>query len=32
VVDYNKFREIFQKRRNRNKSKTEQKPKNEKIN
>lgn len=32
VVDYNKFREIFQKRRNRNKSKTEQKPKNEKSN
>jgi len=32
VVDYNKFREIFQKKRNRNKSKTEQKPKNEKSN
>ena len=32
VVDYNKFREIFQKKRNRNKSKTEQKPKNEKTN
>ncbi len=32
VVDYNKFREIFQKRRNRNRSNTEQKPKNEKTN
>lgn len=32
VVDYNKFREVFQKRRNRNKEKTEQKPKNEKTN
>jgi hypothetical protein len=32
VVDYNKFREIFQKKRNRNKARTEQKPKNEKTN
>ena len=32
VVDYNRFREVFQKRRNRNKEKTEQKPKNEKTN
>ncbi|WP_052496605.1 translocation/assembly module TamB domain-containing protein [Pedobacter lusitanus] len=31
VVDYNKFREIFQKRRKRNQIKTEQKPKNETI-
>jgi len=32
VVDYNRFREIFQKRRNRNRNEAEQKPKNEKAN
>ncbi|MBB6500779.1 translocation/assembly module TamB [Pedobacter cryoconitis] len=32
VVDYNKFREIFQKRKKRNQIKTEQKPKDEKTN
>lgn len=31
VVDYNKFREVFQKRRKRNKASTEQKPKDETI-
>ncbi|TDO23252.1 uncharacterized protein DUF490 [Pedobacter duraquae] len=32
VIDYNKFREIFQKRSKRNRTDTEQKPKNEKTN
>ena len=32
VVDYNKFKEIFQKRKKRNQVKTEQKPKDEKTN
>ena len=32
VVDYNRFREIFQKRRNRNRDEAEQRPKNEKAN
>ena len=32
VVDYNRFREIFQKRRNRNRNEAEQRPKNEKAN
>ncbi|MEJ5994474.1 translocation/assembly module TamB domain-containing protein [Pedobacter sp. Du54] len=32
VVDYNKFREIFQKRKNRNRAKLEQRPKNESAN
>ncbi len=32
VVDYNRFREIFQKRRNRNRENVEQRPRNEKTN
>ena len=32
VIDYNRFREIFEKRRNRNRNEAEQKPKNEKTN
>lgn len=32
VIDYNKFREIFQKRNKRNRANVEQKPKNEKVN